>query len=92
MSVKTILAKALGMPEDSTDEQLATKLADVIAPQVPVLPAVPEDPQGTFHSLAKRLSEAKGISLGDAYSLVSREAPDYYSRVRDAADLNRVML
>jgi hypothetical protein len=87
-----ILAGALGLPESATDEQLAAKLYEKMTPTVPVLPPAPDDPQGTFHSLAKRLSEAKGISLGDAYSLASREAPDFYNRVRDAADINRVML
>lgn len=101
MDSKKILTTALHLPESATDVEIGHALADLNKPSSSTSAVsygegtrrVAEDPQGTFHSLAERLSKAAGISLGDAYARVSQEAPAFYlSNVRDAADLNRVML
>lgn len=90
MDSKKILTTALGLPESATDVEIGYALADKTAPATPTT-RLTDDPQSTFHSLAERLSKAAGISLADAYSRVSLEAPGFYnSEVRNAADINRL--
>ena len=48
----------------------------------------PDDPQATFHELAQKTSKVLGISLADAYSRVSQEAPTLYERATAKARLN----
>lgn len=89
MTNKKILARSLGMPEDSTDDELAAKLADKMAPQAPATPApaLSDDPQAMFEALAKKAAATLNISLSEGYSYVSKEAPTLWERATKAAML-----
>jgi hypothetical protein len=87
---RKILTSALGLPESATEDQMAHKLADVLMQpaSVPTTMQI-DDPEASFHQLAEKLSRATGISLADAYSRISQEAPDLYLRAavgRSAVD------
>lgn len=68
----------------------APRTAPPAAPSVPPEPpsvVLNDDPQGEFHRLAEMAAKAKGITLADGYSYVSREAPTLYERAMKAAML-----
>jgi hypothetical protein len=94
MSFRRILTAAVGVPETATDDEIALAMAEMLRGQTAVSSTEPanlrdaDDPQAAFHDLARRTSEVLGISLGDAYSRVSAEAPTLYERASAKARLN----
>jgi hypothetical protein len=86
------LAQSLGLARDATSTHILNELCERLG-TAPVeapsgLLSAPDDPQGEFHRLAERTSKVLGISLADAYSRVSNEAPTLYERATAKARLN----
>jgi hypothetical protein len=88
MTARKILTAALGLPETATDDQMAAKLADIMAPKFEASMALSVDPEMEFHRLASQMSATMGISLADSYSLVSRECPTLHERYAARARMN----
>jgi hypothetical protein len=92
MSFRHTLASALGLHEAASDDDIARALADHMlagrdqAPRASV--RLTDDPQQAFHELAQQTAKVLGISLSDAYSRVSAEAPILYERAAAKASLN----
>jgi len=89
-NVRKILAEAFGLSPGASEDEIAQAWADDIIRQQDArsMLAGSDDPQGKFHELADRTSKVLGISLSDAYSLVSKEAPTLYDRAKKRAELN----
>ena len=91
MSMHSILAAALELPESTTATELAETLAAKMTPQESANTAharhLSDDPQAMFEVLARKASATLNISLSDAYSYVSKEAPTLWERSTKAAML-----
>jgi hypothetical protein len=86
MELKKILATALHLPETATDVEIGYALADKTAPATPTT-RLTDDPQAEFEAMARKAATTLGMSLSDAYSYVSREAPTLWERATKAAML-----
>jgi hypothetical protein len=88
------LARSLGLSHGATSthilDEICKRLSETTGkPTAPVAASgVHDDPQAAFHVLAERTAEVLGISLADAYSRVSQEAPTLYERASMKARLN----
>ena len=74
-NVRKVLADALGLPQNSSDDVLAHGLAEVLAPKLPLADHGSAMP---FTEMVASVMQAESISYGDAASRVSKERPDLY--------------
>jgi hypothetical protein len=86
MDTKKILANMLHLPVSATDVEIGYALAELSKP-AQTTKAMSDDPQATFDALARKAAATLNISLSDAYSYVSREAPVLWERATKAAML-----
>jgi hypothetical protein len=86
MSLLEMMQKALNLPQSATHEDAVKALAERMNPPSPKPTVqVSDDPQERFEQLSELTARVKGISLADAYALVSRENPEMWEQARRRA-------
>jgi hypothetical protein len=92
MSGNRLLARALGLPDMASDDELARALNDLRRPTrqpagSPVVQA-PDDPQAEFERLAEQWAKVHNVQLAEGYRAVAKQAPILFERSRRAAYLD----
>jgi hypothetical protein len=85
MSFRKILAECLGLPQSASDDELASVLADVMAPK---FEQAPTGGKKFVDMVADVMASEKNLSYGDACAKVSRENPDAYVAHMAESSLN----
>ena len=84
-NVRKVLADALGLPETSTDDELANGLANVLAPK---FEQAPTGSKKFVDIVADYLASDDKLTYGDAASKASLLHPESYSLHVKEASLN----